>query len=500
MQHGRATRQGAGRTGGWLKGASQKHAGMARIVDVLVQPRTAAVDRPLTYLVPNGMTLAIGDVVRVPLGSRQVYGYVVEDVREGESGSKVRPIASRSEGPPAFDAAALQLARWLAEHYCCSLAEALGPQIYGAALPRAVDRFEPAGTIEASRFPGVPARLSRLIAGDLRDGFALETLLRHPEARRAGDRRTLLRALSTLTRAGALKRTRSFVAARTSEIREKFLEASGKPVRGPRAAALLDLVRSEGSVRRRDVLLAGFSHALIARALREGALRETTQRALPARSGGSVENQDFTPTGEQQAAIDALVTRIEAGRFAEVLLQGVTGSGKTLVYIRAIARTLALGGRALVLVPEIALTPQTARRFEGAFGERVAVLHSGLSERERFDSWHAAARGEIDVIVGARSAVFAPLPDLRLIAVDEAHERSYKQDGVPRYNAVDVARERMRQCDGVVVFGSATPPLEIYARAMSGSAEHLRLERRPTHQELPQTHVVDMAAEFERGN
>ena len=117
------------------------------------------------------------------------------------------------------------------------------------------------------------------------------------------------------------------------------------------------------------------------------------------------------------------------------------------------------GGRAIVLVPEISLTPQTARRFEAAFGERVAVLHSALSERERFDAWQACARGEVDVVVGARSAVFAPLRDVRLLIVDEAHDPSYKQEVVPRYHAVAVARERMRLEGGVLLLGSATPSL-----------------------------------------
>ncbi|HTV73587.1 MAG TPA: primosomal protein N', partial [Candidatus Acidoferrales bacterium] len=167
--------------------------------------------------------------------------------------------------------------------------------------------------------------------------------------------------------------------------------------------------------------------------------------------------------------------------------------------IEAIRSVVSAGGRAIVLVPEIALTPQTARRFESAF-ERVAVLHSGLSERERFESWHAAARGEVDVVVGARSAVFAPLPQTRLIVVDEAHERTYKQESTPRYHAVDVARERMRAAGGLLVLGSATPPLEAYEAALRGSIEHLHLHTRATAQALPTTHIVDLAAEFERGN
>jgi len=465
-----------------------------------VQQRTARVERPLTYEVPNGVELRVGDVVRVPLGPRELYAYVVAGPREVAARPGLRPIAARVEGPRAFDESALALARWIAERYCCSLGEALAAFVPAGAVPRVVDRFEIAAPLDPATFPSVPARLLRLLREDFAEGFALDTLLRNPDARRAGDRRALLAAIGVLVRARALVRRRTFAAPRIGEARENVLETTGTLVRGPRAAALVALVAAEGSLRRRDALLAGFSQAIVARAIREGALRETAQPAHRVRPPGRREEQDFTPNSEQRRAIEAIESAVALPDFRELLLQGVTGSGKTFVYIRAIARTIALGGRAIVLVPEIALTPQTARRFESVFGERVTVLHSGLSERERFDSWQRAARGAIDVVVGARSAVFAPLPEVRLIVVDEAHERSYKQDVVPRYDALAVARERMSLCGGTLVLGSATPALEAYAAALRGEAVHLRLERRATEQPLPQTHVVDLAAEFAGGN
>ncbi|GAC1308836.1 MAG: primosomal protein N' [Vulcanimicrobiaceae bacterium] len=463
-----------------------------------MQQRTARVERPLTYAVGRD-PLAIGDIVRVPLGPRELYAYVIAEPRSGVAPPGVRAVSARIAGPRAFDAAALALARGMAERYCCSLGEALGAVVFAAAMPRVVDRFAVAAGPLGER-SGVPPRLLRLIDDEFRDGFGLEKLLRHPEARRAGDRATLLRAIATLQREGILRRERSFVAPRVVEAREKFLQATGVPGAGPRVAALVARVAADGSLRRRDALLAGFSQAIVTRAIRTGALTETTERAAPARTAGRRDDQDFTATDEQTRAIDAIVERIEARAFAEILVHGVTGSGKTFVYIRAIARTIAGGGRAIVLVPEISLTPQTARRFETVFGERVAVLHSGLSERERFDSWHAAARGEIDVVVGARSALFAPLPGVRLVVIDEAHERSYKQDSTPRYEAVAVARERMRLAGGTLVLGSATPPLETYAAALRGDVACVRLDRRATAQPLPAVHVVDLAAEFERGN
>jgi primosomal protein N' (replication factor Y) len=470
------------------------------VVDVLLQQRTANVDRPLTYLVPDDVSLGTGDVVRVPLGPKQLYGFVVSATYETPARDGLRPVAARLDGAPAFDPATLELARWMAERYCCTLGEALGPVVYGAALPRVVDRFAISGKLDVARFPSLPPRLLRLIEEDLSAGFGLDALLRHPEARRAGDRATLLRALGSLARAGALRRERSFEAARIAPAVERVLEVGQTPPTGPRAKALIALVAAQGTLRRRDALLAGYSQATIARAVRGGALRETERRAASARPARRSEAQDFAATHEQRAAIDAIVRGVESSTFAEFLVQGITGSGKTFVYIRAIARTLELGGRAIVLVPEIALTPQTARRFEGAFGERVVVLHSGLSERERFEAREAAARGEVDVVVGPRSALFAPVANVRLIAIDEAHERTYKQDGVPRYNALDVARAKLRASGGTLVLGSATPPLEVYAAAQRGEIAHLRLRERAGAGRLPTTHVVDMAREFERGN
>jgi primosomal protein N' (replication factor Y) len=182
------------------------------------------------------------------------------------------------------------------------------------------------------------------------------------------------------------------------------------------------------------------------------------------------------------------------------LLHGITGSGKTLVYLEFIRALVERGESAIVLVPEIALTPQTAQRFEAIFGDQVVVLHSALSDRERFESRGAAQRGEVQVVVGARSAVFTPIPNLRAIVVDEAHESSYKQDSAPRYHAVAVARERMRRAGGVLVLGSATPLLEDYARAKLGRSVLLTLNRRATAAKLPVTEIVDMTKEPKGGS
>ena len=472
--------------------------GTLALVDVFVQQKTARVDRPLTYRVPAGLSLRVGDVVRVPLGPKELYGFAIA-TRTGIAPPGVRDVAARASDLRAFDEAGLALARFIAERYCCSLGEALGCVAFAPALPRVVDRFVVVRTPAVADHPAIAPRIVRLIAQDLAGGFGVEAFLRHPEARRAGDRRQLLAALAELSRAGILRRERRFVAPSVSEKRERYVHATGVAIAGARARALVAAVEEAGTLKHADALLAGFSRAVIARAVRDGALRETHERLSRTRTGAPGEDT-FTATAEQRHAIDAIVAATRANAFVELLLQGITGSGKTLVYLRAIADVVAAGGRAIVLVPEISLTPQTARRFEAAFGDRVAVLHSALSERERFESWTAAARGEIDVVVGARSAVFAPLEDVRLVVIDEAHERTYKQDSVPRYDALAVARERMRLAGGTLVLGSATPPLEAYEAALRGAITHLRLNERATAQALPATTIVDLGAEFEGGN
>lgn len=473
---------------------------MPRAVDVFVAIRSSRFDLPLTYDC-GALDLQIGDVVRVPLGPRELVAFVVSDVRDEPPDPKRKAVAQRLDVPRAFDRMGLHLARFVAEYYLCTLGEALGAVVLSGAVPRTVDRFvRTVAQPNPQRYPSVPARLVRLIWEDLADGFALETLLRHPDARRAGDRRALLRHVQTLVRSGEIRRERTFVAPKTHVYRVRILEPGGAELRGSKAKALLAFVREQPGVPRADAILAGFSSAVIARAVKAGALIEREVEPAHVRSRAPLPAAPMPATREQAHALGRLHAALDNRAFAEIVLYGVTGSGKTYVYVEAIKRIVREGGRAIVLVPEISLTPQTSRRFEESFGDRVAVLHSALSERERFEAWQACMRGEIDVVVGARSAVFAPLDNVRLCVVDEAHETSYKQDTSPRYHAVTVARERMRASGGVLVLGSATPSIESYEAALRGKAELIVMRERATAQPMPRVQVVDLSKEFEAGN
>jgi primosomal protein N' (replication factor Y) len=246
----------------------------------------------------------------------------------------------------------------------------------------------------------------------------------------------------------------------------------------------------------------GFSHSVVKGLEERGlaAIEEEVVARDPYRSIDAPPAPRHSPTAQQSAAIAALIDAARTQEPGTTLLRGVTGSGKTLVYIELLREVVERQGRtAIVLVPEIALTPQTVGRFKAVFGERVAVLHSALSDGERYDEWRALKSGEKRIVVGARSAVFAPLPDLGAIVVDEEHEGTYKQsDSPPRYHAREVAVVRAAMAGAICVLGSATPSLESWTNAESGKYRLLELPERVGARPLPPIEVVDLRAERKR--
>ena len=208
-----------------------------------------------------------------------------------------------------------------------------------------------------------------------------------------------------------------------------------------------------------------------------------------------LENKDYVLTDEQRGVLD----KVCFDKFKPYLLYGVTGSGKTLVYIKLIEEVLRRGKEAILLVPEISLTPQVVEIFKKRFGKIVAILHSGLSNGEKYDEWRKIERKEVSIVIGARSAVFAPFTNLGIIIIDEEHSATYKQDNVPRYNAIDVALKRSKTYDIPTVLGSATPSIESYTRAKTGVYELLVMKNR-VNKKLPKVYLVDMKDEFKKGN
>lgn len=207
-----------------------------------------------------------------------------------------------------------------------------------------------------------------------------------------------------------------------------------------------------------------------------------------------------TLTQQQQKCVDTITNSSSNNSSNKFLIHGITGSGKTEVYLQLIERMIKDNKQSIVLVPEISLTPQTVDRFVGRFGDRVAILHSRLSLGERFDEWQKIRDGEVDIVVGARSAVFAPFQRLGLIVIDEEHENSYKSSMNPKYNTIEVAEKRCQLEGGILLLGSATPSIDTYYRTKTGEIELLTLSNRANNKELPPIEVIDMTDELERGN
>ena len=442
-----------------------------RFASVILDIPTQALDAPYTYAVPEapaeagGYDVEVGCAVLVPFGHRQAVGFVVglQELPDGEApagidAAKVKPVV-RAVSPAYFDEEGAACAQWLSERYL-------------APLSSCVRLFTPPG--------GVP-RMVRAQAGYWR--------LEEPAVGEVDDRWVLPGAAfdGFEPRKNAVKQASIVEALQAGELRVAELAAEFGAV-----SSTLKALEKQGVVRIE---------------------RRRRMRGMPPGSPdvpegpGTSGTSGFTPspkpplTAGQASALAAIDAARERGAGEVVLVDGVTGSGKTEVYLQAIEAALAAGRTACVLVPEISLTPQTVGRFRGRFGDTVAVMHSRMGAGERYDQWGFIRSGAARVVVGARSALFTPLANVGLIVIDEEHEGSYKQDSAPRYHARDVAVWMARRAGAAVVLGSATPSIEaLYACAKDQRWHHVELPERANGRPLPAVQVVDMAKEFGGGS
>lgn len=411
------------------------------IAEVIVDLHVPDVDRIFHYGVPRHLRdkIALGHRVIVPFGHRpRVEGYVIGFVRQS-SHEELKEVQALLDEEPLLSRAQIEVARWMKERYLCPLVQAL--QCF---LP-------PGARLRGSR---VARKLTRLALA-LADADAARAALGHL-AKRAPKQAAIV----------------------------EYLLREGRPV------TFSELEQEVGA------------SPVSARALVEKGLAVETRLELrrkavtaPARPRALHELN-----AAQKQAVDAIAHALAEGGARRFLLQGVTGSGKTEVYLQAMARLVEEGKGAILLVPEIALTPQTIAYFHSYFGDRVAVLHSRLSLGERYDEWRRIHDGEVAIVIGARSAVFAPVRNLAMIILDEEHETSYKQEESPRYHARDVAWARAQQEGALLVLGSATPAIEVRAAADAGDYVRLELPFRVHARPLPRVEVVDMRDELLAGN
>lgn len=463
-----------------------KHLQFAEVV-VAAKP-----DRLFHYQVPISLVDLVrpGQRVKVPFGPRILDGYLVRLMDRAEVNA-VKPLAALLDDHPAINQAILTLTRWMADYYLAPWGRVLTAavpsgfkvtatkRVVVTAEGRAVDLAAVRGAgrrrlLEALRRHGRVITLARLQA--IADGLnGLPELIRDGLV-------TEHDPSSSVT-----PRTRQYVSLAPGP------RPAAPAVRGARQHAVLDALARGGAF----VSELGPGASAVCRGLAARGLVTLSSRAEVRDPYRHMAEEDLAPllTEYQEQAVQTIEHALDAGRFAPHLLWGVTGSGKTEVYLRAIAAALQRGRGALLLVPEIALTGQLVGRVRGRFGDHVAVLHSGLSHSERLQAWLRIRRGEARIALGTRSALFAPLRDLGLIVVDEEHDGSYKQADGARYHARDCALMLGREQGAVVVLGSATPALESYANASSGRYRLLTLPERVSARPLPSVQVVDLRAE-----
>jgi primosomal protein N' (replication factor Y) len=499
---------------------------MRRLVSVAVP--VPAIDA-LTYGVPDALQVpAVGARVLVPVGARRLTGVVARagDAQPPPPGNvPIKDLLDVLDGEPFLPPAVVALAEWVADYYICGVGEAVA-----AAMPPFAwvesewrVRLTPDGRGRLGASPAsARSTLRERVLALLEDGkWMTLRAVAFRLARAAGAKRGRglpVRAAVRFLQAEGLVEVEEALGGRADASRTVRVAAAteegaralagGEPSGTKQRLALKLLGEAPRGVALGDLRAAGVSTDVVERLAERGwaAIRSEPVDRDPFESSALAPGDDADPnagrvlTAEQAAAWERLRARAAERRFAPVLLHGVTGSGKTELYLRLAAEVRDSGRSSLVLVPEIGLTPALAGAFRARFGERVAVQHSGLSDGERYDQWRRIRRGQVDVVVGTRSAVFAPLASLGLIVVDEEHDGSYKQEESPRYHGRDVAVMRAKREGALVVLGSATPSLESYQNAAAGRYELIALERRVLDRPLARVEIVNMREEFaERG-
>ncbi len=462
--------------------------------------------RTFTYSIPEnlGGSVAPGCRVAVPFGRRALVGVVLELAGQAPAETQIKEVAQVLDAVPALPAPLLELGRWMAGYYLAPPGE-----VFRAMLPPAVE-------VRAQRQYALTAagrsHLEKLEAQEGRDeaGVATRAILQLLAAEEEPVPAERLKNISGGHAAAARLQRRGFIEAREvprirKQRRLRIVAWNPAVAEDPasdaekRIRTWLTAVRGPLPLRHL-VDQAGVSPGVVERLIRQNRLLTWEEPLEP--------ETEFLETGftlpsnqlndDQQRALGEIIGWLDAQKFMAGFLFGVTGSGKTEVYLRAVEAALARGRSALVLVPEIALTVWTSRLLRMRLGERVAVLHSTLPEAERAREWWRARRGEARVVVGTRSAVFAPLENVGLIVVDEEQESGYKQEETPRYHGRDTAIMRARQEGAVALLGSATPSLESFHNAQSGKYKLLRLETRVENRPMAAVEVVDLREDFRR--
>jgi len=468
--------------------------------------------RMFSYAIPEDLSIDIGQAVWVPFGDKVLQGIVLE-LSQYPSVEETREIAGTIEPYRLLSPNQVMLARWLSDYYLCPLFDAVALMLPPGFERKTTTFISTTVTVDQSDSSSLTPPQRQVIELAQRQGrVSLKQVEMVLGKKRAQTTISQLVARNLITRSYQLEPIR------VKPKKEQFLslvidadEARQEVInmcqrRATKQAALLGFLAQSGTVSTAEARKnTGCQGETVKTLIEKGLITiqhiEVIRQPIDYQSIRA--SSPLKLTAAQERALSAIKESLGQNKSSVSLLHGVTGSGKTEVYLQALAETVKLGKRGIVLVPEISLTPQTIERFAGRFPHKVAVIHSRLSLGEQFDQWRQIRDGDFDVVIGPRSALFAPQPDLGLIVIDEEHEWSYKQDISPRYHARDAALKLAELNRAVVILGSATPDVETFYHAQRGDYHLLELPERITPYEgsaLPQVELVDMKDELKAGN
>jgi primosomal protein N' (replication factor Y) len=465
-------------------------------------------EKNLTYSLPPVLqdVVTIGSRVIVPFRKGMKTGVVVSFPQSADV-ENVRPIIDLADTDPPLPLHILDLCKWIAEYYCASLGETLSAAHPAGMLgeSKKVVKWLHSENMDLMELEGYSEEVAEILnyicakktvtLKNLRKTFPQSGLLSHLTAM---EKRGLIE-ISSAFFPSQLRPRYEILLSLNPELNEDYIETFVRAYekKAPKKASVVRYLRNSPPITRKDLLSAlGVSSGIIRSLVIKGILlvtkreiaRDTAWKPLP-------ESSHIVHTERQKNAIETIKRAFNIGGYVPFLLFGVTGSGKTEVYLEIISHCLNSGKTALVLVPEIALTPQIASRFRRKFGGQVVIMHSRISSGEKYDNWRKLAQGNARLVIGARSALFAPLKNLGLIVVDEEHEATFKQDNRPHYHARDSAVYYAKMLDIPIVLGSATPAIETFENARKGKYRLLELPERVASGKFSTFHLVDLTQE-----
>ena len=483
----------------------------ADMVKVAVSAAPYSIDKPYSYLVPESLAAAAVPGVRVMVpfgrGNKESEGLILARVQEPKlPGSKA--IRQILDPEPVLDKAGIDLALWMRGRYFCTVFEAVKTILPAGLWYGLREIWSLAMEPEAARSAavGIPGAWQMLDLLEKQGGKADIRVLRDALGDGAEKPLKAMKKAEILTCETDAKRKIADKSHRMVELavntEDAYALTEPKRRSAPARYEVVNFLATAGRTPAAEVSYYTGASARTLKAMEKaGLIAFSEEEELRVPSLDDVEpGPEIVLNEEQQRAFEEILGRVQAAKPSVTLLHGVTGSGKTQVYLRLVQETLALGKTAMVLVPEIVLTPQMMRKFSSYFGSRVAMLHSSLKMTERYDQWKRIRRGEVDVVLGTRSALFAPLKNLGLIIMDEEQEGSYQSENVPRYDAREVAKYLCVREKAALVFGSATPTVETAWAVEQGSYQKALLRRRYNENALPEVLIADLRQEILNGN